>query len=105
MLFLKQVAATQFSALVAVTLLKGITFADTILPGFGTKVVFIGLGLCIWMYLDKSYQQEKILYSLLQLEENLNSPVNEKVLMKVESLETWLREPWCRRLFGKYPLD
>ena len=67
---LKQVAATQFSAIVAVVVVliaRAPSNGDQSLgPVF--LLLFLGMALCWYMYSEKALQQEQIIYRLLKLE-------------------------------------
>ena len=82
-LFLKQIAATQFSALGAVIIVLKVHFyfdhhfvrhpviflLDGLTLWGKTALLVLGMALCFWMYLDKARQQEWIILGLLDLEE------------------------------------
>jgi hypothetical protein len=81
-LFLKQVAATQFSVLGAVAIVLITRSANNPSQSLGPifALLFLGMALCRHMYLEKALQQEKIIYGLLKRGENKpsNSGTEEK---------------------------
>lgn len=82
-LFLKQIAATQFSAMGAVIVILKVRFFcdiglmrhpmrffyDGLVLWGKIAILILGMALCFWMYLDKARQQEEIILDLLDPEE------------------------------------
>ncbi len=106
-LFLKQIAATQCPTSIAVFILLfirnvGDGNAQNVLVRlliFASIFLIMIPVLCYRVYLEKALQQEKILWSIYKLGGHQSVPAN------VERIEAWLREPWWRRLFERYPHD
>jgi hypothetical protein len=63
-LFLKQVGGTLFSSLLTILIIFAIRIRIYRIPSQALLIIVGGLLLCGWIYLDKSFQQEKILSSL-----------------------------------------
>ena len=74
-LFLKQIAATQFSAFGSALIILSMGLTTR---GFSEEMLFVlpvGMALCFWFYIYKARQQNAIIHGLLNLEaESKNSP-------------------------------
>lgn len=83
-LFLKQIAATQFSAIGAVIILLVLRFLGNtalllrhpfqflgsgLLIYIKISILLVGMGLCFWMYRYKAHQQERVISGLMALAE------------------------------------
>ncbi len=64
LVFLRQVAGTQFSSYVAILIALRLPGAPTCIPPLLVPLLGFGAGICIWVYLDKSHGLERVMSGL-----------------------------------------
>ena len=62
--FIKQIGSTQLSALLSIVVLIALGVHEYVFSPLLVLALLIGVLLTLWIYLDKSLQQEKVLWGL-----------------------------------------